>query len=86
LRAHSAYQSCFSLAKSGAVEASDFFNHAAPHRNASPHTLHVSRVMHRGQHPVASTNVVWNEARLSIVLGGLDATKNNRDFGVRGED
>src|SRR5262249_53615099 len=68
------------------VEASDFFNHAASHCNTSPETLHVSRVMHRGQHPVASENVGWNEARRSVVLAGFDATKSNRDLGVSCED
>jgi hypothetical protein len=68
------------------VEAPDFFNHVAPNRNASAQTAHVSRVMHRGQHPIASANVVRNKACSSVVVAGLDATKSNRDIGVCGED
>src|SRR5262249_5412468 len=68
------------------VEASDFFNHIAPHRNAGSKTLHMSRVMYRGQHPFASTNRVWNKARGPVVLAGSDATKSNRHLGVCGED
>src|SRR5205823_6259092 len=68
------------------VEASDFFNHIAPHGNAGSETLHISRVMYRGQHPFASTNVDWNKARRSVVLAGFDATKSNRHLGMCGED
>jgi hypothetical protein len=64
----------------------DFFDHIAPCRNASPKTPRVPRVMHRGQHPVASANVSRNKAGFSVVLAGLDATKSNCDLRVCGED
>jgi hypothetical protein len=68
------------------VEAPDFFNHVAPYRNACPETTHVSRVVHRRQHPVAGANEVWNKAGSSVMLPGLDTTKGNRDLGVCDEN
>jgi hypothetical protein len=68
------------------IEASDFFDHISPHRNAGPETAHVPRVMHRSQHPFAMENIVWDKACGWVVLAGLDTTKSNRDLRVRDED
>jgi hypothetical protein len=57
----------------------------APHRNAGPETMHVSRVTHRGQHPVASERRPGKSPWFGRARRPR-RNKSNRDLGLRDGD